>query len=83
MLTIASGNIEIEKVEDVCRRVDIFRCISLISNSSIENSDTVPTVIAEREEGKREGEGEGERKREEGEEQLACNLRSKISPLIT
>ena len=50
MLTIASGNIiEVEKVVDVYRRADVFCCISLINNSSIENSDIVPTVIAERE----------------------------------
>ena len=60
MLTIASRNIiEVEKVVDVCRRADVFCCISLINNSSIENSDIVPTVIAEKERGR-----ERERERE-------------------
>ena len=60
-LTIATGDIiEIEEVVNVCRRTDIFCCVSIIDNSSVECSYVIPTVIAgerERERGRgREGE---------------------------
>ena len=49
-LTTATGNvIEVEEVVDIYRRADIFRCVSIINNSSVESSYVVPTLIAERE----------------------------------